>query len=64
MIINRRQLVRDKVQQIMGGYSAYAESKVVAAMLKKELFIRKIDVYVDKTDKGFWFIPVTEKAQA
>jgi hypothetical protein len=64
MIINRKQLMRDKLQQIMAGYSAYTETKEVAIMLKKELKLHNIDVYVDDTDKGFWFIPVKEKAQA
>ncbi|WP_246941173.1 hypothetical protein [Bacillus pinisoli] len=64
MIINRKQLMREKLQQIMAGYSAYAETKEVALMLKKELLIRNIEVYVDETDKGFWFIPSVKKANA
>jgi hypothetical protein len=58
MIINRKQLVREKVQQILAGYSAYAETKEVATMLKKELQILNIDVFEDSTTIGSWFIPV------
>jgi hypothetical protein len=64
MIINRKQMVRDKLKQIIAGYSAYAETKEVAAMLDKELQLLNIEVYVDHTDKGSWFIPVKAKAKA
>ncbi|WP_456278017.1 hypothetical protein [Bacillus sp. AK128] len=64
MIINRKQLMRDKLQQIIAGYSAYAETKELATMLQKELKLRNIEVYIDDTDKGFWFIPVKKKAEA
>jgi hypothetical protein len=62
MIINRKQLVREKVQQIIAGYSAYAETKEVATMLKKELQILNIDVYEDSTNFGSWFIPIKAEA--
>lgn len=58
MIINRKQLVREKVQQVIAGYSAYAETKEVAKMLKKELQLLNIDVHEDITSMGSWFIPV------
>jgi hypothetical protein len=58
MIINRKQLVREKVQQILAGYSAYAETKEVATLLKKELKILNIDVHEDCTSIGSWFIPI------
>jgi hypothetical protein len=64
MIINRKQMVRDKLQQIIAGYSAYAETKEVTTMLKKELQLLNIEVYVDDTDRGSWFIPVKTKAEA
>ncbi|MFD1737108.1 hypothetical protein ACFSCX_11150 [Bacillus salitolerans] len=58
MIINRKQLVREKLQQILSGYSAYAETKEVANLLLKELQALNIEVYVDNTNIGSWFIPV------
>jgi hypothetical protein len=62
LIINRKQLVREKVQQIIAGYSAYAETKEVATMLKKELQLLNIDVYEDSTNIGSWFIPIKSEA--
>jgi uncharacterized membrane protein len=58
MIMNRKQIVREKLQQILSGYSAYAETKEVADLLKKELKQLNIDVYEDSTDIGSWFIPI------
>ncbi|KAA0549560.1 hypothetical protein FZW96_04230 [Bacillus sp. BGMRC 2118] len=58
VIINRKQLVHEKVQQVIAGYSAYAETKEVALMIKKELQLLNIDVYEDITNIGSWFIPV------
>lgn len=57
MIINRRDLVNEKLHLIEDGYSAFTESKEVARMLKKELEKRNIDVVEDVTSIGAWFIP-------
>lgn len=57
-IINRRKLVKEKVDKIKGGYSAYAETVEVANMVKKELQVLSLEVYEDVTDMGSWFIPV------
>lgn len=64
MILNRKQLVREKLQQIIDGYSAYAESKEVAEMLKKEIRLLNLEVFEDCTDIGSWFIPVKKESEA
>lgn len=60
MIINRRDLVNEKIHLIEDGYSAFTESKEVARMLKKELERRNIEVVEDITPIGAWFIPTKE----
>lgn len=57
MIINRRDLVDEKIHLIENGYSAFTESKEVARLLKRELEKRQIDVVEDITPIGAWYIP-------
>ncbi|WP_078545117.1 hypothetical protein [Litchfieldia alkalitelluris] len=56
-IIHRKKLVKEKVDRIKNGYSAYAESVELANMLKKEIQALNLNVYEDATEVGFWFIP-------
>ncbi|MFC7373389.1 hypothetical protein ACFQPF_17250 [Fictibacillus iocasae] len=57
MIINRKELARAKVKELQNGYSAFAETKEVADLIKKEIEKLKLDVDEDVTDVGSWFIP-------
>ncbi|MFC5712768.1 hypothetical protein ACFPU1_08240 [Thalassorhabdus alkalitolerans] len=61
MVMNRKELALQKVDKIKAGYSAFAESKEVTAMIRKELQKQGIDVYEDITDLGSWFIPSNKK---
>lgn len=63
MIISRKQMARAKVEKLRNGYSAFAETKEVAELIKKELTERNIDVHEDVTELGSWFIPVRNKVQ-
>jgi hypothetical protein len=56
-IIHRKKLVKEQVDRIKNGYSAYAESVEVANLLKKEIQALNLQVYEDVTEVGFWFIP-------
>ncbi|KKB74916.1 MULTISPECIES: hypothetical protein [Bacillus] len=56
-IYSYHQLARDKVNRIKLGYSAYAETDILASLIKKELKAQNISVYEDVTDFGSWFIP-------
>ncbi|MGO4888699.1 hypothetical protein ACJ2A9_13130 [Anaerobacillus sp. MEB173] len=58
MIINKKELARAKVEKIKAGYSAYAETKEVTELVKKELAKLGIEVHIDQTELGSWFIPV------
>jgi hypothetical protein len=57
MIINRKELAREKVREIQNGFSAFAETKEVADLIKKELSRLNLEVHEDVTDVGSWFIP-------
>lgn len=57
-IISNRQLAKEKLNRIQNGFCAFAETTEVANLLKKELCCLDIEVHIDETDKGYWFIPV------
>jgi len=57
MIINRRQMANSKVNKLKKGYSAFAETKEVIEYIKKELEKANIQVHIDETAQGCWFIP-------
>jgi hypothetical protein len=57
MIINRKEIAREKVKEIQSGFSAFAETKEVAELIKKELLKLNLKVHEDVTDVGSWFIP-------
>ncbi|MRX71741.1 hypothetical protein GJU40_06070 [Bacillus lacus] len=58
-IINRGQIVREKIIRLQNGYSAYVETFELAQKLKQEISILNLNVYEDKTEFGFWFIPLS-----
>ena len=57
-IMSRSQLAREKVQSIQSGFSAYAESKEISNLIKKELNALGIEVIEDSNNLGSWFIPM------
>lgn len=60
MILNRKEMAKSKVIEIQNGFSAFAETSEVAALIKKELAMLNIPVYEDVTSVGSWFIPVKD----
>jgi hypothetical protein len=60
MILNRKEIALRKVEKIKNGLSAFAESKEVSDLIRKELEKQSIIVHEDKTEVGSWFIPVKE----
>ncbi|MTH52861.1 hypothetical protein GKZ89_05515 [Bacillus mangrovi] len=56
-VLTQKLFIKEKVERIMSGYSAYAESPEMASLLKKEISKLKLSVYEDVTDIGSWFIP-------
>ncbi|MFC0557922.1 hypothetical protein [Halalkalibacter alkalisediminis] len=57
MVLNRKQMALKKVEKVKNGLSAFAESKEVIEIIRKELEKDGIDVYEDITEIGSWFIP-------
>lgn len=57
MIISRRELAKAKLEKIKRGLSAFAETKEVADLIKKEIQVQNLAVYVDQTSVGCWFVP-------
>lgn len=62
MIINRKHLARQKLEKLKKGYSVYTETKEVREYLEKEIQKSGLEVTVDRTPIGSWFIP-SEKEQ-
>ncbi|WP_096436093.1 hypothetical protein [Alteribacter populi] len=56
-IMSRSKLAKEKVKKIQAGFSAFAESKEVSDLIKKEIDTIGLDVIVDQTTLGSWFIP-------
>ena len=63
MIINRKELAKEKITKLKQGYSAFAESKEVAQIIEKEIEALQLDVDIDRTPFGCWFIPKKEDSK-
>ncbi|HET7616164.1 MAG TPA: hypothetical protein VFK27_04320 [Bacillales bacterium] len=55
--MNPKDIVKAKVRRIQDGYSAFAESNELVRLMKKEISRSNVDVFVDETNIGSWFIP-------
>jgi putative aminopeptidase FrvX len=60
MVINRKEMARAKLKQLKNGFSAFAETSEVAEIIEKELAKLDLNIHVDRTPMGSWFIPVTD----
>ncbi|MGM7702317.1 hypothetical protein ACSVDE_11380 [Pseudalkalibacillus sp. Hm43] len=63
MIINRKEMAKAKVEKLLSGYSAFAESKEVAELIKKQAKELNIEFVEDVTEIGSWFIPAKPQEQ-
>lgn len=61
MVLNRKQMALKKVEKVKNGLSAFAESKEVIEIIRKELEKDGIDVHEDTTEIGSWFIPAKKR---
>ncbi|HEX7064938.1 MAG TPA: hypothetical protein VF199_07700 [Bacillales bacterium] len=57
MIMNRKELAKAKVKRIQDGYSAFAESNELIRLIKRDLSKLNMDVLIEETTIGSWFIP-------
>ncbi|MDC3412642.1 hypothetical protein NC797_05655 [Aquibacillus sp. 3ASR75-11] len=60
MLIMNRRLVEDKVNTLLEGYSAYAETQEIIRLIKRDIAKHNISVVCDETESGCWFIPQSE----
>lgn len=57
MVISTRDLAKSKVEKLKKGFSAYTESAQVTELLKRYIQEENLDVIIDQTPLGCWFIP-------
>ncbi|KGX84487.1 MULTISPECIES: hypothetical protein [Pontibacillus] len=60
LILDQKRLVQSKLEQLNKGEIAYAESKEIIRLVKRELNKQNFPVVYDETDSGCWFIPQHE----
>lgn len=61
-ILDQKRLVQSKIEQLNKGVIAYAESKELIRLVKRELNKQNLPVVYDETESGCWFIPQHENA--
>jgi hypothetical protein len=54
---DRKMIVDEKTKDLMNGFSAYAETDELIRLLQRNISKHEMDVYLDQTDIGCWFIP-------
>ena len=59
LIMNERTTRDRKIEQLMNGRTAYAESTEVIRLIKRDIERYGLHVYYDETPTGCWFIPAT-----
>ncbi|MUK86864.1 hypothetical protein GMD78_00415 [Ornithinibacillus sp. L9] len=60
LVLHEKRICERKINQIKNGFSAYAESKELIRLMKREIMKNNLDVYYDETPTGCWFIPIKE----
>ncbi|MBM7572877.1 hypothetical protein [Aquibacillus albus] len=56
-VLSRSQMVKNKIEMLNQGYSAYEESDELIRMLKREISNQQLSVICDYGNSGCWFIP-------
>ena len=62
MIINQRWLAREKVERLKQGITAFSETSQVTELIERYIKEQNIQVHIDKTPFGCWFIPINGNA--
>ncbi|PKR79278.1 hypothetical protein CEY16_05930 [Halalkalibacillus sediminis] len=58
LVLQKRELADQKLNRLKNGYSAYAETEELSRMIKRRITSQKLDIHIDNTENGYWFIPV------
>ncbi|MED4401193.1 hypothetical protein [Metabacillus fastidiosus] len=53
----QRKLKQEKLDLIKNGFSAYVESATLVRLLTRDLKLLNLDVDIENTELGCWFIP-------
>jgi hypothetical protein len=61
MVISRREMARAKVEKLKNGFSAFSETQEVTELIERYIREENLDVQVDKTSMGCWFVPTNKK---
>ncbi|PYZ97218.1 hypothetical protein CR205_01035 [Alteribacter lacisalsi] len=56
-IMSRSKLAKEKIRNIEAGFSAFAETEELTALIRKEISELNLDVIEEETEFGSWFIP-------
>ncbi|TQS76255.1 hypothetical protein DX933_02185 [Ornithinibacillus gellani] len=57
-VLNDRTIRDQKIEQLKNGISAYAESKELIRLMKRDIVKYDLQVQLDETPEGCWFIPL------
>ncbi|MGM8215603.1 hypothetical protein ACLIA0_08500 [Bacillaceae bacterium W0354] len=56
-VLNNRHVADEKFNHLLNGYSVYAETEELIRLMKRRIDSHKLDIVIDDTDSGCWFIP-------
>jgi len=60
-VLDRREMRDDKIRQLKEGRSVYAESAELIRLIKRGIEKENLQVKLEQTDGGCWFIPHEKK---
>jgi len=56
-VLDRRKMRDEKISQLKTGRTVYAESPEFIRLIKRGIEKEKLEVNLEETDAGCWFIP-------
>ena len=64
MIITARELRNQKIERLRNGHNAYTESDEVIRLLQRDIARENLEIIVERTSSGCWFIPVKNNSKS
>ena len=64
MIITARELRNQKLERLRSGQNAYTESNEVIRLLQRDIANENLDVLVERTSSGCWFVPADNNSRS
>ncbi|RPF55362.1 hypothetical protein [Aquisalibacillus elongatus] len=56
-VFDKRQMADDKLNELLSGNTVYAETEELIRLMNRRIESHDLDITVDSTDLGCWFIP-------